>query len=149
MMRDYEATPRPAVEYHPHIRELIEAQEKRSEDRNYHRAKEKAATDRESEIKEAKVLDLKDFYCRKCKEDFYRPATKQIEVDWNNPLQRIAFYQAKHRKCGNWCIRLITDRQRDAYWIRSKQVRRDQGQHANDMLQPWQEGFNLLYGKGP
>lgn len=142
----YEHTPRPNIEHHNHIRELIEAQEKRSEERDYSRNKQKALDERNELIRDNKMLELKDFYCRTCDDDFKGQAVKQIEVDWSNPTQMIAFYKSKCFK-GHWCIRLVTDRHRDIYWFKSKRVAIDRGKHYADTLQPFETGFNLLYGK--
>ena len=143
-MRKHE--PKPHVEEHFHIQELIAGQEKRSADREYHRNKKKSLEDREKTIALAKIVDIKEFYCLKCKEDFANIVHKQVEVDWTNPNQRIAFYKTKH-KCGQWAVRYITDSFFDPYWMQSPQVIRNRGKYYKDLIQPFQEGFNLLYGK--
>lgn len=140
----YNHTPRPEIEQHYHIRDLIERQEKRTEDRNYHRERGKIAQEREDLIKDAKLVCITDFWCNKCEKDFRFMSMKEIEIDWSNPIQRIAFYRAKCAQ-GHWCIRLITDRHRDGFFSRSKLMAIDRGKHYNDTLQPWQTGFNLLY----
>lgn len=142
----YEQTPRPNVEQHYHIRELIEGQDKRAKDRSYHLDKQKERDERNQLIKDNKVKELVDFHCETCAEDFRGEAIKQVEVDWSNPMQNIAFYKSKCFK-GHWCMRHITDRFRDAYWFKSKNVAKDRGKHHNDILQPFETGYNLLYGK--
>ena len=142
----YEHTPRPLVEEHYHIRELIEVQSKRSSDRSMFRDRAKLAAEREDLIVDSKPFTLTDFWCEACKEDFKAQSIKEVEIDWTNTTQRIAFYRTKHL-CGKWCMRLITDRNRDAFWFKSRAVRVDQALHYNDTLQPYQTGFNLLYGK--
>lgn len=139
-------TPHPLVEDHYHIRELIEAQEKRSADRQQYRDREKLRDERNSDVRDAKAMELKPFWCDKCQEDFFAQSIKEVEVDWSCPTQYIAFYRTKHW-CHTWCMRLITDRHRDAYWFRSKEVARDKGKHYQDLLQPHQTGFNTLYKK--
>ena len=143
----YEDTPRPITESHYHIRELIENQEKRTNDRNLSRSKEKEKAEREEEILKAKPADIIEFYCTDCEEDFAQVAFKQVETDWSNTSQRIAFYKSKHDDCGAWAIRYITDKYSDPYWSESKQVARDRGKHYADILQPWETGYNLLYGR--
>lgn len=145
-MREYNYVPRPNVEYHYHIQDLINAQEKKAQDRNYHREKEKDKKEREDTISDAKLFIQTDFWCTKCKKDFKSTTIKEIEQDWSCPSQRIAFYKAKCFK-GHWCIRYITDKYADGFWIRSKKVHSDRGTHYNDALQPFETGFNLLYGK--
>lgn len=140
-----EHSPAPLIEQHYHIRELIERQEKRAADRNEHRNREKQREERSHEIHDSKLFTLTDFWCDKCGKDFKAQAVRQIEVDWTNPSQQIAYYRTKHW-CGHWCMRLITDRYKDAFWTRSRLMRLDQGTHYADTLQPFQTGFKLLYG---
>ena len=145
-MRDYDYIPRPLVEDHYHIRELIEAQEKRALDREIHRKRAKTQEERESDIKTAKIKETKMFYCERCKKDFVAEAIKQVESDWTNTNQRIAFYKTKCF-CGTWSIRHITDIYKDSYFLRSRKVRQDQGSHFADMIQPFQTNYELLYSK--
>jgi hypothetical protein len=143
-MKDY--SPRPLIEEHYHIQELIDAQEKRAGDRQYHKDKEKERAERDEIIAEAKPKDVQPFWCNVCKEEFVAESIKEIETDWSNSNQRIAFYRTKCFK-GHWCMRLITDRHKDAYWFRSTRVAQDRGKHYADTVQPYETGFNLLYGK--
>lgn len=140
----YEHTPRPEIEGHYHIRELIERQEKRADDRNTYRSRQKANEERSHTIQDSKIFTLTDFWCNVCGKDFKAQAVKQVEIDWSNISQSIAFYKTKHW-CGAWCIRLITDKHKDAYWIRSRAVHRDRGSHFADMVQPHETGFSMLY----
>jgi len=141
----YEHIPRPDIEYHPHIQDLIERQEKRTEDRNYYRNRVKELEERNDLIKDSKFFTQTDFWCDKCKKDFKAQAIKQVEVDWSNTSQNIAYYKTKCFK-GHWCIRLITDRHRDEFWFKSRFVSLDRGNHFKDILQPHETGFNLMYG---
>ena len=145
-MPRYEHTPRPNVEYHYHIRDLIESQDKRATARNEFRAREKEKEERESLIQSTPAFVLTDFWCDECRKDFKAQAIKEVEVDWSNVNQRVAFYRTKHW-CGAWCIRLVTDKNRDRYWFKSKAVRTDRGRHMLDLLQPFEEGYQLMYGK--
>lgn len=141
----YDEIPRPEVEGHYHIRELIEAQEKRSDDRQYHRDKAKEKAERDDLIKEAKLVTVTDFWCNTCNEDFKSMSVKEVEEDWS-ASQRIAFYKAKCAQ-GHWCIRLITDKHKDGFWMKSRNIIRDRGVFYADTLQPWETNFNLIYGK--
>lgn len=141
----YEQEPRPNIEHHYHIRSLIEFQEKKAYDRNYHREREKEKAERETTIQSAQNFVLTDFYCHKCKLDFKAQAIKEIEEDWNGNGNN-AFYRTKCFK-NHWCIRYITDKHRDPYWFKSKAVAQDRDRHFADTLQPWQTGFNMLYKK--
>lgn len=142
----YEHTPRPEIEQHYHIRELIEGQEKKTADRAYHMAKNKARAERGELIADNKDFDIKDFYCTACRKDFVGAAWKQEEVDWANPTQTIAFYKTKCW-CGKWCIRYITDKPFDPYFALSRRLAMERTKHVNDILQPFETGFNLMYGK--
>lgn len=143
---NYEYIPRPNVEHHYHIQDLIEAQEKRTADRNSHRDRAKEQEEREQLIKDAKHKETKAFYCTRCKEDFIAESFKEIEIDWSCPTQNIAFYRSKCFK-GHWCMRLITDTYKDSYWFRSRAVAMDKGNYSQDVIQPHETGFNLIYGK--
>lgn len=145
MSKDY--GPKTNVEQHHHIEDLIEGQKKRTEDRHYHQERIKKAEEREKDMREAKLLQVVDFHCRHCRVDFTSTAMAQVEIDWSNPTQRIAFYKMKHKECGNWCIRHITDKWKDAFWSLSRKVNNDRSKFHNDLIQPYEEGFNLLYGK--
>ncbi len=144
-MSKYEEIPRPLVEEHYHIRELIEGQEKRTADRNYHRQKQKDLQDREDYIIDSKLVTITDFYCVKCGKDFKAQSIRQIETDWSNPKQRIAFYKTKCEQ-GHWNIRLITDRNKDPFFFKSKLLAKDRANHMLDIMQPDQIGYKTLYG---
>lgn len=138
--------PKPLVEEHYHIQELINAQQTRAEDRGYHQDRKKALEERTRDIQAAPNQDLKVFWCKKCDEDFYAESVKEVETDWSCPTQSIAFYRSKHW-CGMWAQRLITDKHRDVYFYRSRRAAADKGKHYADTIQPYQTGFNMLYKK--
>jgi hypothetical protein len=140
----YDHVPRPLTEDHYYIRELIEGQEKRTADRNFHRERQKTREERDNLIKDSKMVVVTDFYCNTCRKDFKSIAIKQVEIDWSNSTQDVAFYKTKCDK-GHWCLRHITDKDRDGFYIRSKLSRLDQGHHYADILQPFQTGYELLY----
>lgn len=138
--------PKPLVEEHYHIRELIDRQDARVKDRNRHDEIKKEKGNRDDIIRDAKTVDRKEFFCSKCRKDFMGVAQLQVEEDWNGEDRRSAFYKTKCF-CGKWCVRLVTDRERDPYWRESVAVKMDRTAGANDLLQPFEEGYNLLYGK--
>jgi hypothetical protein len=142
----YENTPRPLIEDHYHIRELIERQEVRTQDRIYHQNREKALAERQALIKDNKLKDIKEFWCDRCRKDFVGEAILNVEIDWSNPAQNIAFYRTKCF-CGAWALRPITDRLRDSYPFRSRRAAKERGVHFADTVQPWETGFQLLYGR--
>ncbi len=135
-------TPHPLVEDHYHIRDLIEGQEKRTAARVHHQNIEKQRDMFQKDVASVPNIALSDFWCKKCKVDFYARVRKELD-SWGD----FAFYRTKHRTCGEWAIRHITDRARDPYWSLSKAVANDRDQHRDDLLQPFETGFNMLYGK--
>ena len=138
--------PKPEIENHHYIQDLINAQEKRVADRTYHQDRIKQNEERMSEIKAAATKETKLFYCTDCRKDFAAESIKQVEKDWSNMNQYIAFYKAKC-PCGKWEMRLITDKNKDAYWYKSRRVASERGTHHNDLLQIFESNYNLLYGK--
>lgn len=142
----FNQVPHPTIEDHFHIQELINGQEKRSEDREFHRNRIKALEEREDLIKDSKPVTLTDFWCDTCKKDFKSQAIRQVELDWSNTSQRVAFYKTKCFK-GHWCIRLITDKHKDGFFVKSRFMSLDRGNHFDDTVQPNETNFNLLYGK--
>lgn len=137
--------PHPKIEDHPYIRALITNQEKKVKDRNYHRNRIKELSERDEEINKAHNMVMHNFWCDKCKEDFKATAIKQVQQDWNAD-QRIAFYRTK---CfaGHWCMRLITDKFKDGFNVKSRLLALDRGNHFNDIVQSYETNYNLLYGK--
>ncbi len=139
--------PRPEIEHHYHIEQLIEKQQKRADDRTRQRNIEKMREENASEVADGPAVEPKSFWCRHCRVDFVGVAFKHVEVDWNDADMKIAYYTSKHHACGRPVIRLVTDRFRDRYWFDSKAVAMDRGKHYKDLLQPFENGYNLLYGK--
>lgn len=138
---NYDHTPRPEVERHYHIKELIETQEKRSEERARLNEIEKRRDQNLKDIAGFKDIELLDFWCDRCKVDFIGRAKKQID-SW----APIAYYKIKHM-CGTWTMRHITDRFRDLYFFKSKKVALDRGKAFVDTIQPFESGYNMVYGK--
>lgn len=143
-MKNY--SPKPLIEEHFHIQDLIDGQQKRTDERTYFRDKGKLLEERNDLIKDAKPIIITDFWCKECQEDFKSMAIKEVEIDWSCPTQYIAFYKSKCEN-GHWCIRLITDKQRDGFWVRSRLCALDRGNHFKDTIQPHETGFNMLYKK--
>ncbi len=139
-------TPKPLIEEHYHLEELINAQEKRTEDRIYHRNRIKELEDRDDLIKDSKPVTITDFYCDKCAKDFKAQAVRIIELDWTNTKQKVAYYKTKCYN-GHWTIRLITDKHKDGFFLKSRLSRLDQGNHTQDIIQPFETNYNLVYGK--
>lgn len=134
--------PKLLIEEHYQISPLIERQERHVEERerNKRRLEEKEETFKI--IKDAPNQTMTEFWCKTCKKDYLAICRKQVDA-WSNLT---AFYKTKH-SCGNWGIRFITDRNKDPYWFKSKKVKRDQVDNYQAVIQPWQTGFNMLYGK--
>ncbi len=142
-MKDY--GPKPLVEEHYHIQELIEAQDKRAKDRTYHQDRVKQAEERSKEISGAKGKETLMFYCSICKKDFVGEAFKHVEQDWTNTGQTFAFYKTKCFK-GHWVNRFIVDKTKDPYYFRSSFIAKQRAFHHADLLQSFESGYQLMYG---
>jgi len=84
------------------------------------------------------------FWCKKCGKDYYpKRVVKVISRDWNtNGVFR--YWRSKH--CGVMNTRLISQKTKDKFFIKSPSVCRDRRINAMDMLQPQETGYNMLYG---
>lgn len=141
--------PHPLTEDHWHVQDLIEAQEKRAARRTHYRTLEKQRYERNEDIDKEEQLKVQGFWCDRCQKDFLAMTMKHVQDDWSNMTQRVAFYKTKHKPCGTWCIRYITDKLEDPYWTHSRQVAIDRGKAHIDLLQPFETNYNLIYGKQP
>lgn len=134
-------TPKPVVEEHYHIIDLINAQERRTRERVMYQDRAKAIDSFLKEVAGFKDIDTLDFYCEKCDREFVARARKHID-SWSH----FASYKIKHT-CGEWCSRHITDRFKDKYFFKSRFLAHQRVDQHNDTLQPFESGFNMLYGK--
>lgn len=146
MSREYDYHPKPLIEEHYHIKELFENQDKRVTERTYYRERAKNLEEREDDINKAPQFALLPFWCEDCKKEFIAQAILEVEEDWSNPSQRIAHYKTKCFK-GHWLKRMLTDRWLDTYFFRSRIIAKDRQEHHNDILQPFETGYTMLYGK--
>lgn len=84
------------------------------------------------------------FYCKNCKKDYFPQRVVKVEqYDWNTG-GTFRFWRSKH--CGMWNVRLITQKIKDKFFIKSPSVCRDRRRFKEDMLQPTESGFSMLYG---
>ncbi len=137
----FDQSPHPLIEDHYHIQELIQAQQKRANDRTKYQNQKKQEDSFRNTTAGFKDIEVLDFWCDTCGRDFVARAAKQVD-SW----QELAYYKTKHR-CGTWAIRHITDRVWDAYFFRSKKVAYDRMVNAINMLQSFETGYNTIYGK--
>ncbi len=138
--------PKPLVEEHYHIQELIDAQDKRAKDRTYHQDRKKSLEEREVEIRKAEHKATLMFYCKTCKRDFIGEAFKHIEEDWTNKGQHFATYKTKCFK-GHWVNRFVVDKMKDPYFMASPFIARQRVLHHGDLLQSFETGYQLMHGK--
>lgn len=99
--------------------------------------------ERTREIVDAKQVLRMSFWCEDCSADFNARATKivrkhpgKLPIAW-----WVAFCPVRHK-----CIRRITDKINDKYYLQSLVVRRDRAKFADDLLTPDHHRFWLLYG---
>lgn len=141
MRTQFEYDPKPVVEEHYYIQDLINKQERRTAEKRRYRDQKAQENDRRDSIDGFPDIATLDFYCEHCKVDFVARAKKQID-SWD----LIAYYKMKHR-CGTWSVRHITDRDRDPYFFRSKKIAWQRADKVVDILQPFETGYNMAYGK--
>ncbi len=83
------------------------------------------------------------FYCKCCKKDYFPSRVVKVESeDWNNN-EVFRFWRSKH--CGIWNVRLISEKIKDKFWIKSPSVLEDRRRNRLDLLQPGETGFNMTY----
>lgn len=83
------------------------------------------------------------FWCDECQADFFAIGYKVVRKRPGIlPIAWYVGYCPKRHKC----IRRITDRTNDPYFVRSFAVRRDRVRYKDDLLTPDDPRFWLLYG---
>jgi hypothetical protein len=119
-------------------------------DRNTNeRAKDKEEKDRKYD-RERLIADSKDnvtsaYWCSKCKKDYQAPSRRFIETDWNTG-DNIAYY-VSHCPKRHINKRFITDRLFDPYYRSSRMLQVQRIDYQKDLIQPFQSGYNMLYGQ--
>lgn len=99
---------------------------------------------KEEEYKWQEVLNSPDykrtqFWCNDCKLDFEKQAYKVVINTY-----KIGKYETRCPQCNSICRRVIGydwDYFQDSQFIKEQRLK-----YAKDMLQPGDEGFDLLYG---
>lgn len=126
---------------HPDVVKLEKYLEKVWEDRDIET--QRAELKKELDVNEEIPASI--FYCKVCKKDYFPMRVVKVEQnDWNTGGV-FRFWRSKH--CGTWNVRLISQKIKDKFFIKSPSVCRDRRLHKNDLIQPFETGFNLLYGK--
>lgn len=99
--------------------------------------------ERVREIADARQLIRMSFWCESCEADFNAKAYKVVRLHRGKlPIAWwVGFCPARHK-----CIRRITDKVNDKYYLRSFIVKRDRARYADDLLTPEHHRFWLLYG---
>lgn len=83
------------------------------------------------------------FWCSTCEADFFGIAHKVIRKRPGIlPIGWYVAYCPQHHKC----LRRITDRNNDPYFVKSLSVKRDRARYRDDLLTPDDNRFWLLYG---
>lgn len=126
---------------HPDVKNLENVLKKNWHKRDVEKARDVLRKQRDVDEDIAPGL----FYCSKCKEDYVPKRVYKVEsIDWNtNGVFR--YWRSKH--CKRWNTRLITDKIKDKFFIKSPSLIRDRRLMKLDMLQPGDTGFSMLYGR--
>lgn len=95
------------------------------------------------DIMQAKDRQRTGFWCSNCKKDFEAEGYKRVGYLTHLPT---AWYTAKC-VCGRWAIRRITGKRGDMYYYKSKMIRTQKVQMANDLLMPGDPMFEIIYAK--
>lgn len=99
--------------------------------------------DRTREIVDAKDKWPNSFWCDICKADFNARAHKVVrKLPRRMPFAWWVGYCPKKHKC----IKRITERPNDPYYLKSFVVRRDRARYKDELLTPNDHRFWLLYG---
>jgi hypothetical protein len=133
------------VDEHDHIKSLKDRADRKFKERKNHEDSKKLENERESDIAEAKQSMMKDFWCDECGIDITLLAQKVVESDWTNKSQRIAYYVGQC-PCGCILRRRITDSWSDPYYLVSDSLNKQRTDNYKDIVQPWESGYNMLYG---
>ncbi len=96
------------------------------------------------EISEAPMRIDGAFWCDYCELDFEGTGFKEVR---RPPVGVFFAYYVAFCPCGQKAMRYITDKLTDPYYYKSKAVKMQQAQHPDDMLQPWEPRFRLVYPK--
>lgn len=98
-----------------------------------------------NELEVNEEIPAQIFYCKQCKQDYFPQRIVKVETqDWNT-MGTFRYWRSKH--CGVWNKRLITQKIKDLFFIKSPSVIRDRRRYKLDMLQPQETGFDMLYHK--
>jgi hypothetical protein len=87
-------------------------------------------------------IESYQFWCKDCKFDFTSSAHRYICRIYGYPINS---YWTRCPECKRWCKRLISHRDHDPYYNKSKVVLRMRNENAQDILQPGQFGYNTLW----
>lgn len=99
--------------------------------------------ERRDDILAAPMYVQTQFWCDYCEKDFNTTGHKEVRTPSNGTVW-FAYYVGIC-PCGRHGLRYITDRLLDPYFYKSDVVRVQQGQYADEMLQPTQPRFRQLY----
>lgn len=103
--------------------------------------KQREELKRELEVDED--IPAQIFLCSRCGQDYFPQRVVKVEQqDWNTG-GTFRYWRSKH--CNVWNKRLITQKIKDPFFIKSPSVCRDRRRHLLDMLQPQETGFDMLY----
>lgn len=131
------------MENNPEVERLKKRIEGNREERARYQAIYDKLQERTREIVDARELMINTFWCDACQADFTGRAYKVVR---KLPKKMPIAWYVGHCPARHKCIKRITEKPNDPYYLRSYIVRRDRAKHADDLLTPDSHRFWLLYG---
>lgn len=132
-----------AKDENPAVARLKKRIEGNREERQRYQAIYDKLQERTREIVDAREKMINTFWCDTCQADFtgradkiVRKVPKKMPIAWY-----VGFCPVRHK-----CIKRITEKPNDPYYLRSYIVKRDRARHRDDLLTPNDPRFWLLFG---
>jgi hypothetical protein len=124
------------------LRRLVARYEKRVHERRMREERERPFKERVQAIFEAPRYVITDFYCRQCNKDVSGTAFRQVcTMRQNLPTAWFVSICPK----GHRIVRRITDKDSDPYYDLSPLVARQRFEMRDDLLDPSDPRFKILY----
>lgn len=128
-------------EYLNKLAGIVDRNREQREERRRREQYLKDKQERKDEIEKAPEYKRTQFWCNDCKLDFEQRGYKSVVTSFD-----CASYKTRCPECNKTCYRVIYDYDYE-YYNNSQFIKEMRLKYAKDMLQPGDEGFEVLYGK--